>query len=243
MTNWALVTGAAHRIGRDIAIMLHNKGYNVLIHYANSHLAAQALCDELNKQRVNSSVIVQAELSTEQGIEQLASFAANYPVSILINNASSFYPTPLESLNFVDSQKLLTVNLLAPYFLAQKLSASLRTHQGSIINLLDIHGVKPLKNHGLYSISKAGLQMATLSLSQELGPDVRVNGIAPGAILWPENSQTSVQDSIIREIPLNKLGSTADITNTVRFLIDSHYITGQVITVDGGRTAVGYQGA
>ncbi|BAJ02276.1 pteridine reductase [Shewanella violacea] len=243
MQQWALVTGAAKRIGREIAIKLHSSGYNVIIHYATSADLAQSLCNELNQIRENSCVTVQAYLSTEEGINKLVKAAAKETLSIVINNASEFYRTPLNDTQFKDSQHLLTVNLLAPYYIAQKLYPTLRENKGIIINLLDIHGQKPLKEHGLYSISKAALQMATLSLAQEMGPDVRVNGIAPGAILWPENSHCDAQESIIKQIPLAKCGSPADIANTVQFLVDSPYISGQIIAIDGGRTATGYQGA
>ncbi|QFU22751.1 pteridine reductase [Shewanella eurypsychrophilus] len=243
MESWALVTGGAKRIGRVIARKLHSNGYKVLIHYSNSHSEAQSLCNEFNRLRENSSVIVQAELSNELGIMQLAQRAADYPLAVLVNNASAFYPMPLEAANFNDCQRLLSINLLAPYLLAQQLATSLSKHQGTIINLLDIHGTKPLKDHGLYSISKAALQMATLSLAQELGPEIRVNGVAPGAIIWPENSKNGAQDSIIKQIPLARCGAPSDIADTVQFLVDSHYISGQIIAVDGGRTVTGYLGA
>lgn len=243
MNQWALVTGAAKRIGRAIAMKLHSSGYNIIIHYGASADAACSLCDELNQVRQDSCVTIQADLSTEEGINDLVKLATSFKLSILINNASQFYPTPLQETQLNDCQRLLVINLLAPYFLAQKLSPLLSKNNGTIINLLDIHGQKPLKDHGIYSISKAGLQMATLSLAQELGPNVRVNGIAPGAILWPENSQNNAQESIIKQIPLAKCGSPADIANTVQFLVDSHYISGQIIAIDGGRTATGYMGA
>ncbi|AQS36269.1 dehydrogenase of unknown specificity, short-chain alcohol dehydrogenase like [Shewanella psychrophila] len=243
MTQWALVTGAAKRIGREIAIKLHSSGYNIIIHYGVSAEEAKSLCQKLNKIREHSCVTAQANLSTEAGINTLVEAATQFKLSILINNASEFYPTPLADTQFKDSQRLLAVNLLAPYFLAQRLFPLLSKSNGAIINLLDIHGQKPLKDHGLYSISKAALQMATLSLAQEMGPGVRVNGIAPGAILWPENSHNDAQETIIKQIPLAKCGSPADIANTVQFLVDSHYISGQIIAIDGGRTAIGYMGA
>ncbi|MEI6859006.1 MAG: SDR family oxidoreductase [Shewanella sp.] len=242
MTQWALVTGAAKRIGREITIKLHSSGYNIIIHYGASVEEAKSLCHELNIRRENSCISAQANLSTEEGINTLAETAAKFNLSIIINNASEFYPTPLADTQFKDCQRLLNVNLLAPYFLAQRLFPLLNKNNGTIINLLDIHGQKPLKGHGLYSISKAGLQMATLSLAQEMGPNVRVNGIAPGAILWPANGHNDAQKSIIKQIPLAKCGSPVDIANTVQFLIDSNYISGQIITIDGGRTATGYMG-
>ena len=243
MKQWALVTGAAKRIGREIAIKLHSSGYNVIIHYGASAEEARSLCDELNRTREDSCITAQADLSTEEGINDLVKVATGCKLSILINNASEFYPTPLQDTQFHDCQRLLTVNLLAPYFLAQKLSSLLSRNNGTIINLLAIHGQNPLKDHGMYSISKAALQMATLSLAQEMGPDIRVNGIAPGVILWPENSQNDAEESIIKQIPLAKCGSPADIANTVQFLVDSSYISGQIIAIDGGRTATGYMGA
>ena len=243
MKQWALVTGAAKRIGREIAIKLHSNGYNIIIHYGASAEEAKSLCHELNRTREHSCITAQADLSIEEGINKLISTASQVNLSIIINNASEFYPTPLLNTQFSDCQRLFTVNLLAPYFLAQQLSPLLSKNNGSIINLLDIHGLKPLKEHGIYSISKAALQMATLSLAQEMAPDIRVNGIAPGAILWPENSHNDAQETIIKQIPLAKLGSPADIANTVQFLVDSSYISGQIIAIDGGRTATGYMGA
>lgn len=243
MTDWALVTGAAKRIGREITMKLHASGYNILLHYARSEHEATLLSEKLNNLRTGSCVLVQAELSDEQAILSLAKRANTFPISILVNNASAFYPTPLATTTFVSSQTILSINLLAPYLLSQQLSATLAKHHGVIINLIDIHGQKPLKEHGMYSISKAALQMATLSLAQELGPEIRVNGISPGAIMWPENSHNDSQESIIKQIPLNRCGSPTDIADTVQFLVDSQYISGQIIAVDGGRTATGYQGA
>lgn len=188
MTTWALVTGAAKRIGHAIAVQLHDDGYNIVIHYGQSIDEAQALCDKLNTKRGDSAIIMQADLTNSDAIDSLIAEINSLAisVSVLINNASCFYPTPIGETSFLKVQQLLATNLIAPYLLAEKLSPLLEANKGCVINLLDIHGKRPLKDHGLYSISKAALEMATLSLAQELAPNVRVNGVSPGAILWPE---------------------------------------------------------
>ncbi|WOT06795.1 pteridine reductase [Shewanella youngdeokensis] len=245
MAKWALITGAAKRIGKAIAEQLHNDGFNILIHYDQSQTDAVALMSKLNNVRPNSAKMLQADLSVQTGLSQLTLQidALALPLSILINNASTFYPTPLGKTDYVAAQQLLTTNLLSPYLLAEHVAPTLKRHNGCIINLIDIHGKRPLKNHGLYSISKAALEMATLSLAQELAPDIRVNGIAPGAILWPEQSNDSSQDHVLTEIPLAKLGQAGDIAKLVSHLVSAPYISGQIIAVDGGRSAVGFTGA
>ncbi|MEZ9200178.1 pteridine reductase [Shewanella sp. 10N.286.54.B9] len=245
MNKWALITGAAKRIGHSIAKQLHTDGFNIIVHYNKSCNAAMALQSELNDIRPNSAQIMQAELNNQFELEHLIASlkCQSLPISILINNAAEFYPTPLGNTDYKKAQKLLATNLLAPYLLAEQLAPSLKEHSGCIINLIDIHAKRPLKDHGLYSISKAALEMATLSLAQELAPDIRVNGIAPGAILWPEQSDDNSQQHVLAEIPLAKLGQAEDIAKLVSHLVSAPYITGQIIAVDGGRSAVGFTGA
>ncbi|WP_041415966.1 pteridine reductase [Shewanella halifaxensis] len=245
MTTWALVTGAAKRIGLAIATQLHDDGYNIVIHYGQSVNEAQALCDKLNTKRAGSAIMTQANLAQADAVNQLVSQikSSQLSLSVLINNAASFTPTPTAEATFAQAQQLLATNLITPYLLSEALSPLLARHNGCIINLLDIHGRRPLKDHGLYSISKAALEMATLSLAQELAPDVRVNGVSPGAILWPEQSDKQSQQAVLSAIPLAKLGHPEDIAKLVSHLVSSSYISGQVIAVDGGRSAVGFMGA
>ncbi|MCK8045452.1 pteridine reductase [Shewanella sp. 1CM18E] len=245
MATWALVTGAAKRIGLAIATQLHSEGYNIIIHYGNSADEATELKNKLNMLRDNSAQVIQADLADPSAVNKLAQdiLSSNLPLSVLVNNASSFYPTPLGKTDFAQAQQLLTTNVLSPYRLAEQLSPVLSQHQGCIINMLDIHGKRPLKDHGLYSISKAALEMATLSLAQELAPNVRVNGVSPGAILWPEQSDPQSQQAVLSAIPLAKLGHPEDIAKLVSHLVSAPYISGQIIAVDGGRSAVGFTGA
>ncbi|WP_298776212.1 pteridine reductase [uncultured Shewanella sp.] len=245
MEKWALVTGAAKRIGHAISRQLHQEGYNIIIHYGQSSDEAQTLANALNKKRSDSALCLQANLDNDADIAYLIETISNkqLPLALLVNNASVFSPSTFEHTTFTQCQTTLATNLIAPYLLAQGLFPLLKQHQGSVINLLDIHAKRPLKHHGLYSISKAGLEMATLSLAQEMGPNVRVNGIAPGAILWPHNSDTDVQSEIIQAIPLARLGHSEDIANLVCFLAKAAYISGQIIAVDGGRSATGFKGA
>ncbi|MCL1060487.1 pteridine reductase [Shewanella gelidimarina] len=245
MNKWALITGAAKRIGHCIAKQLHHDGFNILIHYSQSHNDALSLCSELNATRPNSAQIMQAELNNQIELQQ---FIVNVkslalPLAVLVNNASEFYPTPLGETDYLAAQQLLATNLLAPYFLAEQFAPTLKEQRGCIINLIDIHAKRPLKDHGLYSISKAALEMATLSLAQELAPDIRVNGVAPGAILWPEQSNDDSQNHALKEIPLAKLGQPDDIAKLISHLVSAPYISGQIIAVDGGRSAVGFTGA
>ncbi|GIU35649.1 pteridine reductase [Shewanella schlegeliana] len=245
MTTWALVTGAAKRIGLAIAIQLHDDGYNIVIHYGQSVDEAQALCNRLNAKRADSAIMIQADLANANALNELIAQieAQEIDLEILINNASCFYPTPIGESSFTKAQQLLATNLIAPYILAEKLRPQLALHNGCVINLLDIHGKRPLKDHGLYSISKAALEMATLSLAQELAPKIRVNGVSPGAILWPAQSNMESQQAVLGAIPLAKLGQPEDIAKLISHLVSAPYITGQVIAVDGGRSAVGFMGA
>ncbi|MDG2395230.1 pteridine reductase [Candidatus Thioglobus sp.] len=233
----ALITGGAHRIGQQICRTLHQAGFNLVIHYNSSATAAQNLADELNLSRQNSAKIAQAELSNMDDINRLCTTIDG--IDVLVNNASVFYPTPVSSLNQPDYQKIMNTNLMGPLFLSTTLSNKLATNQGCIVNIVDIHADRPLRNHTIYNISKAAIAMMTKTLAKELAPNVRVNGVSPGSILWPENdaelSETQKR-SMLDKIALNKQGSANDIANTVLFLAQSNYITGQIIAVDGGRS-------
>ncbi len=233
----ALITGGAQRIGAQITKTLHAHNYNVIIHYRNSGKQAQTLVDNLNHIRTDSANLVQAELCDLQALQTLADTIKN--LDLLINNASVFYPTPLQNINKNDWDKIINSNLMAPFFLSQSLSALLSKNQGCIVNIVDIHAQRPLKNHAIYNISKAGLAMMTQTLAQELAPSIRVCGVAPGSILWPKNESELTreqQQRMLNKIPLSKQGRPQDIANTVLFLANASYITGQIISVDGGRT-------
>ena len=236
----ALITGGARRIGAAIARTLHAEGMNLIIHYRNSGDNAKTLADELNQHRSGSVALAKADLEKTEDCSRLAQQAIDTfgRIHALINNASAFFPTPLGEISQKHWETLLGVNLKAPFFLSQACAEALTSTQGAIINLTDIYAKRPLPKHLVYSVSKAGLVALTHSLAQELGPDVRVNAIAPGAILWPESGDTQEnQEEIIRRTPLGRLGDPGDIAGTVLFLLrDAPFITGQVINVDGGRS-------
>lgn len=234
------ITGAARRVGAVVVRKLHAKGMNIILHYRGSVAEAQALQAELQKQRADSVHLLQADLLETRHLPELIEKAAAVwqRLDVLINNASAFYPTPLGKATEDDWEALMGSNLKAPFFLAQAALPYLRAARGCIVNMVDIHAERPLKEHPIYSMAKAGLVMMTRSLAREMGPQVRVNAIAPGAILWPESGIDEVaQHRIMAATALKRAGGPDDIARAMLFLIrDSEYITGQVITVDGGRT-------
>lgn len=235
-----LITGAAQRIGAHTARHLHQKGWRVLLHYRSSATAAQALAQELNQLRPHSCHLLQADLSQDHDINRLAQEAESVwqRLDALVNNASAFYPTPIGQASSAQWDDLFSSNAKAPFFLAQAFAPLLKKNHGCIINMLDIHAEHPLKSHTLYCMAKAAAAMMTLSLAKELAPAIRVNGIAPGAILWPSTHTPDepAQARILAEIPMGQLGSPQDITRTIAFLLDdAPYITGQIVNVDGGR--------
>lgn len=236
----ALITGAARRIGAAIAKKLHAQGADVVIHYRQSAQDALQLCKALNAMRPNSAVALAADLSDIGAVTALAkeSVEAWGRLDILINNASSFYPTTIGQSSPEQWQDLFDSNLKAPFFLAQALADELKKNHGCIINMADIHADRPLKEHTIYCCAKAGNTMLTKSLARELAPEVRVNGIAPGAIMWPEESlSSSAKNEIVERTALKRAGNEIDIADTVNFLVNhAPYITGQIIPVDGGRT-------
>lgn len=238
----ALITGAAKRIGAEIARMLHAEGMNIAVHYRASREEAQILCDALNALRRNSARLVQADLLDIRQLQGLVDEVIAHwgRLDVLVNNASSFYPTPIGEIQESHWDDLLGSNLKAPLFLSQAAAPFLKKHQGNIINIIDVHGFRPMKQHTVYCIAKAGLVMLTQSLAKELGPEVRVNGVAPGAILWPENGleqDVELRGEILDRTALKRQGTPRDIAAAVRFLVrDADYITGQVIPVCGGRS-------
>lgn len=241
----ALITGSAKRLGRKMIETLHANHYRVIIHCNKSRSEADALAMQLNTERPQSAAVLQADLLDEScwpGLAQQA-LACFGRLDALVNNASSFYPTPLESANTGQWQDLFGSNVKAPYFLTQALAPELARNNGAIVNMVDIHADKPLAGHSIYCMAKAALLMMTKSLALELAPAIRVNGIAPGAILWPGEQAVSLLEedktAILAQIPLQQLGSPADIAQAVLFLLNAPYITGHIIKVDGGRSLSG----
>ena len=236
----ALVTGAARRIGAAISRRLHQHGANVAIHYRESSDEANTLCDELNAARPDSAMSLRADLSDTSAFPELIDSVTDWhgQLDILINNASSFYPTELGHVSETDWDNLIGTNLKAPLFLAQAALVPLRSSRGVIVNIVDIHAQRPLRNHAVYGAAKAGLAMLTRSLARDLAPDIRVNGVSPGAILWPETELSDgTKKSILGQIPLGRTGEPGDIAGCVLYLVrDAVYVTGQIIAVDGGRS-------
>ena len=235
----ALVTGSARRIGAMTVQALHQAGATVVVHYRNSVKDAEELAAKLNSIRPDSCYLQQAELSDISQLSKMIDDIIHQAgrLDILINNASTFFATPLGEITEEHWDNLMGSNLKAPLFLSQVAAPELMKNHGCIVNMVDIHGIRPLKEHSVYSSAKAGLLMLTQSLARELGPNVRVNGVAPGAILWPENeSGTNEQSAILKKTCLKREGSPEDITKAILFLVcDADYITGHVIPVDGGR--------
>ena len=234
-----LITGAAKNIGAVIAEELHSCGMNVIVHYNNSEEEARELVKKLNTNRHDSAISIKADLEKEDHYIPLVNTALNFKgrIDVLINNASAFYQTSLNNLNIKQWNELININLKAPLFISQLAAKSLEESKGCIINITDIHASNPLKDHTIYCISKAGLVTLTKSLAKELAPNIRVNGVSPGAITWPNNMDNKTKENIISQTILKKKGNAEDIAKTIVFLInDADYITGQILNVDGGKT-------
>lgn len=238
----ALVTGSARRIGAGIAQHCHQLGYNVIIHANTSVDAAEQLAAELNQQRPDSAVVLLADLRELSACQRLIEQAVTAwgRLDVLVNNASVFFPTSAATATEADWQLLLDINVKAPTFLAQLAYPELKKQGGCVVNLLDVHADNPLKGYSIYSISKAALQMATKALAQEFGPDVRVNAVAPGNILWPEGEANALSDDkkqvLVQRNYLHRQGSVAEVAEAVGFLIQrAGFTTGEVIAVAGGR--------
>jgi len=239
-TRYALVTGAARRIGACIAETLHQRGCDVFLHYHQSCDAVNELAEKLNTLRSESATIVQADLSEVDEINRLAGQvrAQTGRLDLLVNNASRFFPTVVGATSMEQWDELMGSNVRGPYFLTQALLPELTTAGGSVVNLLDVHAVRPMSEHAVYCMAKAGLQMMTLALARDLGPKIRVNGVAPGAILWPEQDSTSEdQQKILNKTVMGHAGMPEDVASAVAYLgLDAPYVTGQVLAVDGGRS-------
>lgn len=236
-----LVTGGARRVGAAICRHLHAAGANVVVHYRNAAQDAQALQQELNGLRARSVVLVQADLLAPDIPQQLArdAIAAFGRLDGLVNNASSFYATPVGAIDEQSWEDLIGTNLKAPLFLAQAVAQELRRTLGAVVNIIDIHAELPMKDHVVYTAAKGGLLALTRSLARELGPQVRVNGVSPGTILWPEDAawQNDVErQRIVNQTLLKRTGEPGDIAAAVEFLLTAPYVTGQILAVDGGRS-------
>jgi pteridine reductase len=236
----ALVTGAARRVGAAIARALHGAGANLVLHYRSSADEALALEQELNAARATSAKRVECDLLEVARLPALVQAAADTfgRLDLVVNNASTFYPTPVGDITTLDWDDLIGTNLRAPLFLAQAAGTLLKETHGLIVNIADIHGIRPLRRYPVYSIAKAGLIMLTRSLARELGPAIRVNAIAPGPILWPEDGiDTVLQKEIVDRTALKRIGSPEDVARACLFFAtEAPYVTGQVLAVDGGRS-------
>lgn len=236
-----VVTGGALRIGATICETLHGRGYRVVIHCLNSLSAANNLARKLNIIREHSACVLSANLNNSGHIEQLAADATAQwgRVDALVNSASRFYPTPVGSMEAAQFDDLIASNAKAPLLLAQALAPALAAAHGAIVNIADIYGDRPLNEHAAYSMAKAANQMLTKSLALELAPAIRVNGVSPGAILWPQlggAADQAAQQLLLNKVPLARIGNPKDIAEAVAFLLQAPYITGQILAVDGGRS-------
>ena len=233
------ITGSAKRIGAHTAKYLHSFGSDIVVHCNESRLEAEKLCAELNQIRAKSAMLVQGDLSDLRHVERVGQQAIDSfgRLDVLINNASSFYPTPVGSITSKDWTNLVGSNMQGPLFLSQYCAKTLAQNSGVIINMVDIHAARPLKDHTLYCMAKSALVTMTQSLALELAPDIRVNAVAPGAILWPE-MQINEEDKqqILNQVPAQRLGTMQDIAHAIKFLVDASYVSGQILAVDGGRS-------
>ncbi len=237
-----LITGAARRVGSVIARRLHASGYDVALHCRHSRTELDVLIAELETQRHDSTLALQADLADVQNLPALidAVIARFGRLDGLINNASSFYPTAIGATTPAQWDELFASNARAPFFLAQAAAPHLKSVQGNIVNLVDIYAERPLPGHTVYCMAKAALAMLTYSLAKELGPEVRVNGVAPGAVMWPEQGKEYAdREELVKRTALKRAGSPDDVAGAVLYLLrDAGFVTGQILRVDGGRTLV-----
>ena len=235
-----LITGAAKRIGKEMALSFFNKGWDIVIHYNSSKEEAEALADQMNSERNNSAMLVQANLDNTNEVENLVKkiLSKNRSIDALINNASAFYPTPIGTFSEENWNALMGSNLKAPLFLIQSFHKELEKNKGFIINVTDINVDRALVNHSIYLAAKSGLQTLTKSLAKELAPNIRVNAIAPGAILEPPNTDWTAEqkNNIINAVPMRRMGTEKDIVDAAIYLSEAEYVTGQILNIDGGKS-------
>jgi pteridine reductase len=240
MNKKILITGAAKRIGKEIALSFFNKGWDIVIHYNSSKVEAEALAFKMNSERSNSAMLIQANLDDANEVEKLAEkiLSKNGTIDALINNASTFYPTPIGTFSEENWNALMGSNLKAPLFLIQSLQKELEKNKGFIINVTDINVDKALINHSIYLAAKSGLQTITKALAKELAPYIRVNAIAPGAILEPPNTEWTPEqkNNIINAVPMKRMGTEKDIVDAAIYLSEAEYVTGQILNIDGGKS-------
>jgi pteridine reductase len=235
-----LITGAARRVGSATVRHLHAAGYDLALHYRNSASAVEALRAELEAARPDSTLAIRGELADIERLPELvaATLTRFGRLDALVNNASAFYPTPIGAASVAQWNDLFASNAQAPFFLAQACVPALQKSQGCIVNMVDIYAERPLAEHPLYCMAKAGLAMMTMALAKDLGPDIRVNGVAPGAVLWPESGKDYAdQNELVARSALKRIGTPDDVAIAVLYLIrDARFVTGQILRVDGGRS-------
>jgi pteridine reductase len=240
MNKRILITGAAKRIGKELALSFFNKGWDIVIHFNSSKEEAEAIAHKMNSERSNSAMLAQANLDNANEVEKLVKkiLLKKGSIDALINNASTFYPTPIGTFSEENWNALMGSNLKAPLFLIQSLHKELEKNKGFIINVTDINVDRALVNHSIYLAAKSGLQTLTKSLAKELAPNIRVNAIAPGAILEPPNTEwTSEQkNNIINAVPMKRMGTEKDIVDAAIYLSEAEYVTGQILNIDGGKS-------
>ncbi|MBL6701673.1 MAG: pteridine reductase [SAR86 cluster bacterium] len=240
MNKRILITGAAKRIGKEMALSFFNKGWDIVIHYNSSKDEAEGLANQMNSERNNSAMLVQANLDNTNEVENLVKkiLSKNRSIDALINNASTFYPTPIGTFSEENWNALMGSNLKAPLFLIQSFHKELEKNKGFIINVTDINVDRALVNHSIYLAAKSGLQTLTKSLAKELAPNIRVNAIAPGAILEPPNTDWTAEqkNNIINAVPMKRMGTEKDIVDAAIYLSEAEYVTGQILNIDGGKS-------
>jgi pteridine reductase len=238
----ALITGAAKRIGAVIARQLHAAGYDVALHYRRSREDVDVLADTLERERKASTLALEADLDDIASLPDLVKSALDHfgRLDALVNNAAAFFPTPIGTATPAQWDTLFAANARAPFFLAQAAAPHLAASAGAIVNIVDIYAEQPLPDHPIYSMSKAALAAMTKALARDLAPDVRVNGVAPGAILWPDAGKSAAsRQTLIARTPLRRTGTPDDIASAVLWLLDAPFVTGEIVRVDGGRHLVG----
>ena len=234
------ITGGAKRIGASMANYFHERNYKVVFHYNKSEKEAENLSRELNEKEADSCFTIQSDFSSQESIESTVNefYKVSKEINVLINNASSFYPTPIQNATEEQWNDLLDTNITTPLFLIKGFQKGLKRTKGSVINISDSLAPRGIKNFSLYSSAKGALETLTKSLAKELAPEVRINAVAPGIILWPENGEIDEEEknNILKKVDLGRAGNPMDISSAVYFLTGANYITGQTLRVDGGRS-------